>query len=247
MNKYYKEFIVKNSDAFNDGYMKVDKILGWMAEVSTYHSNALGLSVDEIRKNDYGWMLIKWELEIIKYPQVNDTINVSTWTSGFNKFYANREFEILDDSGILIAKASSLWVFLNISKRRPIRIPFEITKKYSVVEQKNFGHFTKIEIEGDLLIKSGEFKVVEDDLDENNHVNNIKYIEWLFLGLGEKQKEYRIRKLAINYKNELLLDNNLHTQVIQSKEENKLYHKIQSGEKINAEALTLWGKKETSL
>lgn len=246
MNKYYKEFTIADVDTDDEGFMKVDRILSYMAETSTWHTNALGLGIDEIRKNNYGWMLIKWELQIINYPKARDTVTIVTWTSGFDKFYAFREFEILDSSGILITKASSLWVFLDINKRRPIRIPSDIIQNYSTSQQKSFDDFSNIEIEGNLLYKSDEFKVVEDDLDENNHVNNIRYIEWLFLGLAEKEKEYRITRLAINYKKELLLGDCLFTEVIKSKQEDKLYHRISTSKKINALALSFWEKKKTS-
>lgn len=244
MNKYYKEFTVLYFDTDNDGFMKIERILAYMIETSTWHSDSFALGVDEIRKNNYGWMLISWELEVIKYPKVKDAVEIVTWTSGFKKFYARREFQMLDSSGNLIAKASSLWVFLDIYKRRPIRIPNYIIQKYSIIDQKNFNNFSKIKIEGDLLLKSHDFMVVENDLDENNHVNNIKYIEWLFLGLAEKQKEFKITKLAINYKKELLLGDSVHTEVIQAKQENKLYHRILTTEALNAVAISFWEKRD---
>lgn len=246
MNKYFKTFITNNCDTDEDGFLRVDRILAHMAETSTLHSNALGLSIDEIRKNHYGWMLINWELEIEEYPRLNDTINLVTWTSGFNKFYARREFLMLDLKANIIAKASSLWVFLDINKRKPIRIPTNITKKYSILEEKNFSEFSRIEIQGELTFNSDEFKVNLEDLDENNHVNNIKYIEWLFLGLSDMQKEYKIRKLAINYKKELLMNDCVHTQIVEGKDANILYHKILTEDNLNALACSFWKKKETS-
>lgn len=247
MNKYIKEFKIEDFDTDNERLIKVDKILSYMAETSTWHSNALGLGVDEIRKENYGWMLIKWELEIAEYPKVKDNVQIATWTSGFNKFYATREFQMLDSSESVIAKASSLWVFLDINRRRPIRIPGHIIQKYSICKSKNFNDFSNIEIEGNLLIKSNKFKVVENHLDENNHVNNIKYIEWLLLGLTDKLNKNKIKKLAINYKKELLIGDDVYTEVIQSKEENELYHRILTSKELNAIAITSWEKKETSI
>ncbi|MDY0235181.1 MAG: thioesterase [Gudongella sp.] len=246
MNKYFKKFTIPYFDTDNEELIKVDRILAYMAETSTWHSDTLGLSLDEIRKNNYGWMLIKWELEIEEYPKAKDNVSIGTWTSGFNKFYATREFQMIDSSENIVAKASSLWVFLDINKRRPIRITKDIIEKYSIIEQKNFDVFSNIEIEGDVFLKSDKFKVVENDLDENNHVNNIKYIEWLLLILAEKQKKYRIKKLAVNYKKELLIGDSVHTEVIHTKEENKLYHKVLTDEDTNAIAISLWEKKETS-
>ena len=243
MSKFTKDFIIPSTDTDYEGFIKVDKILANMALTSTLHSDALGLGVEEIRKNNYGWMLIKWELEILEYPKVDDTVKIVTWTSGFDKFYATREFEILDISGNISVKASSLWVFMDIIKRRPIRIPNDIAKKYSIIEQRNFTEFSNIEIDGDLLTKSQSFRVVENDLDENNHVNNIKYIEWLFLGLEEMQKDYIISNLAINYKKELLLGDCVHTETIQKHQVNILNHKILTSEGLNAVATSSWKKK----
>lgn len=243
MSKFIRDFTIGDIDTDNEGFIKVDKILGHMALTSTLHSNALGLGVEEIRKKNYGWMLIKWELEILEYPRANDALKIVTWTSGFDKFYATREFEILDISGNISVKASSLWVFMDIIKRRPIRIPDEIAKKYAIIEQRNFLEFSNIKVGGNLLNKSKTFRVVENDLDENNHVNNIKYIEWLFLGLEEIQKYYMITKLAINYKKELLLGEYVYTETIQKYQEKVLYHKILTSGGLNAFAISSWGKK----
>ncbi len=63
MNKYYNEFTVSYSDTDNEGLIKIDRIIAYMAEASSWHSESLGLGIDEIRENNYGWMLIKWEVE----------------------------------------------------------------------------------------------------------------------------------------------------------------------------------------
>lgn len=246
MNKYSKEFLIPYFDTDNEGLIKIERILAYMVETSTWHSESLGLGVEKIRKNNYGWMLIKWEIQIIKYPKVKDLVSIATWTSGFNKFYATREFEMSDSAGNIISKASSLWVFFDINKRRPIRIPSEITQKYLIFDRKSFNDFSNIESEGDLLLKSNDFWVVENHLDENNHVNNIKYIEWLFLGLSDRQNEYKVKRLAVNYKKELLIRDKVYTEVIQAKHENMLYHNILSSDELNAVAFSIWEKKETS-
>lgn len=246
MNKYYKEFTIPYFDTDSEKLIKMHKILTYMAETSLWHSDNVGLGIDDIRKEDYGWMLIKWELEIMKYPKAKDVVTIVTWTSGFERFYATRQFQMYNSKGEELAKASSLWVFLDINKRRPIRIPNYIIEKYSVTKQENFKEFSSIEVEGDLLFKSGEFIVAENDLDNNNHVNNIRYIEWLLIGLAERQNKYQIKRLAMNYKKELLLGDRVCTEIIETEHDNKLYHKVMTSEGLNAVAMTLWEKKETS-
>ncbi len=245
MDKYYKNLIVKEEDTYKDGFLRIDRMLANMAEISTLHSNALGLSLNQIRKNDYGWMLINWELEVLKYPKLGESVKLLTWTSAFNKFYANREFLILDLEGQVLVKASSLWAFLDIQKRRPLRIPKEIIEKYSLVDERNFTAFTSIQVEGEILKESEAFIVGHKDLDENMHVNNIRYIEWLLLGFSKMEETHEIKKLAIHYKKELLLNDRVKTQVVKSSLDNKFYHIISTNNKVNALMTSRWEKKKT--
>lgn len=149
-----------------------------MGETSSYHSDSLGVGVKELRMKNYGWMLNRWRVKIYRYPVVKEKIVVETWTSSFDKFYATREFKIYDVNNNEIGKATTLWIFLDINKKRPIRIPKEFNQIYNIVDERLLHDF--YDFSPDFPIeKTIDFHVRKSDIDYNNHVNNVKYLNWI--------------------------------------------------------------------
>ena len=245
MSKYWKEFTIPYYDTDREGYIKPENILAYMAETSNWHSDSLHVGFRELSKNGHAWMLLRWEAEILKYPRAKDRVRIGTWTSGFDRFYATREFVLTSQEGDLLARATTKWFFLDIDRRRPKRIPEEIQKSYSFVEEFNFPEFGAMkELEGDMK-ESGPFRVRRSDIDNNDHVNNIRYIEWIQEGLdGEVYQDMRIRRLGMVYKKEVLFGDSFMTGHMRDEENpNHMDHVISVDGEINAQAYTEWAEK----
>lgn len=249
MNKYKKDYTIYYFDSDKNGIAKPESLLTYMGETSSLHSDSLGVGIEELRKNDYGWVLNRWKVKFSKYPKVKDKITIETWTSGFDKFYATREFVIYDDNKEELARATTLWVFLNIVKKRPIRIPSEFNSKYNIINEKLFSDFYEFEKEtsvGDVLL---DFNVRKSDIDYNNHVNNIKYLNWMLEVVPDKVDEnYNLIELDIHYKKEIKLGQSIITSIDNGIiKENKIEFiqniKEKSESEANAFGRTLWIKR----
>ncbi len=178
-NTYKKDFEVR--------YYEIDKfqkatlltLLNFLEEAAICHSEAAGFGVSRLLEMGRGWVLNRWLLEIDDYPRLGDTVTVETWPSFIEKFYSIREFSVWDRSGRDIVKARSLWIFLDINKRRPVRIPSDFPEAYGFNDKKalerdfsDFEHVEKFDF-------SAGFNVRRSDIDTNNHVNNARYVEWM--------------------------------------------------------------------
>jgi acyl-ACP thioesterase len=245
MSKYWKDFTVPYYDTDREGYIKPEIILAYMAETSNWHSDSLGVGFGELTKHDQAWMLLRWEAEILKYPRSKDRVKVGTWTSGFDRFYATREFVLTGEGGQVLAKATTKWFFLDMVKRRPKRIPQDLQKSYSFVEDFNFPEFREMKELDGRTVESGPFKVRRSDIDNNDHVNNIRYIEWIQEGLGEEvHRTMRIQRLGIVYKKEVLFGDSFMTGHMRDEENpNHMDHVISVDGEINAQAYTEWAEK----
>lgn len=178
-------------------------ILNYLEETAGCHSESVGCGIDELKQLGVAWVLSRWNLVMDRYPLWNDKITIETWSSGVERFYATREFLLKDAKGDILGRASSLWVYLNMEKKRPLRVPAEIVELYGTnplkVMEDSFADF--IVPESFEYIR--EFIVRKSDIDTNLHVNNARYLEWLLESIpDEAYEQYRLHSLEIIYKKE---------------------------------------------
>ncbi|MGM0397064.1 MAG: acyl-[acyl-carrier-protein] thioesterase [Bacillota bacterium] len=244
MSKFWKKFTIPYYDTDSEGYIRPENILAYMAETSNWHSDYLHVGFEDLARNNQAWMLLRWEAQFNRYPKAKEEVSIGTWTSGFDRFYATREFVLTDKNGELLAKATTKWVFLDLEKRRPRRIPEEIQERYSFVEEFNFPRLTEMKQLSGEIVETGPIRVRKSDIDNNNHVNNIRYIEWMQEGLPEEiYNDMRIHRLGIVFKKEILLGDSFVTLWRKGEEEGHLDHLISVHGEQNAQGYTLWKEK----
>ena len=249
MRKYIKEFTVPYYDSDKNGTAYPASLLAYMEETSSFHSDDLGVGVDELRKKNYGWMLNRWNVSLHRYPKVREKIFVETLATGFDKFYATREFVIYDTDKSIIGQATTLWIFLDIVRKRPIRIPKEFYEAYNIVNENqppydfynfNFEFATETSI---------DFHVRKTDIDYNNHVNNVKYLNWMLEVIpDEVDNDYYLTEFDIQYKKEIKLGDLIESSISEgmTRDDKRIYlHKINTidSNDVNTYGRTVWKKR----
>lgn len=201
MDKYTKYFSVPYYDVNKEGYIEEINILKYFGETSSEETDKL-LEENEATEN-FGWMLYRWKVEINRYPEVKENVSVKTWVSKLDRFYAYREFSMTDTNGNIVAKASTVWICVDMKKKRPIRIPKDYSDQMNILGNPNFEEFSPFK--GELDIDSySDFKVRRSDIDYNQHVNNTKYLSWLLESIPEDiYNNYRLCEFEIIYKKEI--------------------------------------------
>jgi acyl-ACP thioesterase len=204
MKRFSKDFNIHYYEVDSSQYATIPSILNYLQDTAISHSASIGLGVSDLIANGACWVLSRWSLIIDKYPVINERISIETWPWRMERFYAWRDFLIKNSNGEVIAKASSLWIYIDIAKRRPIRIPSEYSRVYGLEEdmksiENPFSDFDASVISSDCL----DFNVRRSDIDTNNHVNNTRYIEWILEAVPDRiYDNYRIKSLEIIYKKE---------------------------------------------
>lgn len=241
---FIEEYKVPYYDSNIRGYASPESLLAYMGELATLHSDHVGLDIGNLRKNNYGWMLHRWKVKINDYPLARDLIRIKTWASDFRKFYANREFKILDKDNRELVRASSVWIFLDMIRKRPIRVNDNIIELYGIESGQIFEDFYDFNLEFDS--KEGlEFRVRKSDIDYNNHVNNVKYFQWMLEVLPKYIDEgYILKEFEILYKKEVGFGSLIKSSY--SKKENNdqliVLHKVEEQGQIRAYGRTIWKK-----
>lgn len=224
----------------------ITSIVDFLGDVATKQSEELGVGIDYLKENNLAWVLYKWNITMYKYPSYGDKIMVKTCPCSMRKFYAYRQFEILNSKGETLGKADSIWFLINTIKRRPIRVSEDLYKFYgldsndeSVLEIENIEKPSNITSE-----KS--FNVRYSDIDTNNHVNNANYIAWTLETVPlEVVLNYTLKNIKVTYEKETTYGETIRvfTELINEGDTITCLHKIIDKEEKELTLLkTIWEK-----
>jgi len=189
------------------GKASVVNICNWLQETATSHANSIGFGTSDLRKQGYFWAIYRWAIIIDKYPRIFDTIQVKTWVSSQKGPFTEREYHIEDDSGETLVRASSLWFAVDSKLRKPVPIS-RIVKKLPMIQgYKSYpGMPEKVNVEQNLQIIEN-VRIRSYDFDKNNHVNNIRYLDWMLKSLPDKHiKYYELNSFSVNFVDEATID-----------------------------------------
>lgn len=169
---------VRFSEVNKQKNLTLAALTDYLQDTCTFQSEGLGAGMDILRERNEAWILSSWEIIVKKMPKVCEEISVGTFPCSFKGFYGHRNFYVTNAQEEEIARANSLWVYINFGTKKPVRIPKEIASMYDEVIQEPLEFDwsdRKIKVEGE-----GEaghpVAVQEFFIDTNEHMNNGKYI-----------------------------------------------------------------------
>ena len=207
--KVYKEnFKVHTYEVDIHNRLTIQALAQFLQEAASNHAALLGLGVEYLLKNNRTWVLSRLAVEIEDLISLGEVITIKTWPADTEKLFFIRDFEIKNSSGKIIGTATSYWVFIDTEKGRPVHpSKNEVTFDYKDIQRGFKRPLTKLPpLENSLPSKS--FHVRYSDLDLNNHVNNIKYIEWGMEGIDPDYRKAHIPfSLEINFLSEAKYSN----------------------------------------
>lgn len=183
-------------------------LLGMLQDVAGEHAVKLGFGYDDLIAKGFFWVLVRQKLRMNTWPKWNDVVKIKSWTIPVFGIYAIREYEIFVNNH-KIGDCSTTWMILDSETRRPKRI--ENTENLFKPKKDSTLEFSaeKINLPNEIeLVKTFEVRI--SDLDINNHVNNIKYTQWILDSIPfDYHKLYMIKEYEINFSGETFLDDKI--------------------------------------
>lgn len=171
-------FRIRSYEMDAGGRASVQTICNYLQEIAGAHAAELGVSVQKLFEQNLTWVLSRLHLQIDKYPRWGDQITVKTWPSGAMGLYATREFILTDEKQNQIGRATTSWMVLDLIRKRPIGIPDQIDRNLIADKTRAIDDsFDRLPVP-DRIDNEKAFNVRRSDLDINQHVNNVNYIEW---------------------------------------------------------------------
>ena len=192
------QFHIINSDADCFGRLKPSMLLSYCQEVAGKHCMELGTDHDSMVAKNMFWAIIRQKVQINRLPRIGETITLETWPMPTARTYYPRATVGYDAEGNELFKVLGLWVIMDLNSRAMI-----LPKKSGVIVE-GVIRGDELSIPGGLTPKDLDGhacrRVLFGDLDQNGHMNNTRYLEWIYDLLDSTfHREHTPKELNICY------------------------------------------------
>lgn len=182
--------------------LRLSVLMRWLQEISIAHTEALGAGRAKTLDKGALWVVCRVRLEIENLPCYDETVTLSSWAGDTMRVLFPRYYEMTDESGTPLVRASAVWLLMDAKKRKMV-----FPENYDVVVP---GIRTGREIPLSFGVSLGEqektkrFKVAYSQVDINGHMNNAKYLDCMEDVLGKDFLDtHMLKTLEIEFKSEI--------------------------------------------
>lgn len=241
--KHSEPFEVRSHEVDSTGTVSLPRIADYFQEAAGKNARDLNFDISDLQEKGNTWVLFRLHIKMDSFPERWQKITVNTWPSSGDGVRAFRDYELVDKSGKQLGLGVSQWMVLNMKCRRPVRMPKEITEMGLNVENHvlpvDKDPFKKISDSDSVIIST--HKAGRYDMDMNNHVNNVKYIEWMTGFLPERiTKKRRCCEIKIQFHRETQQGRKIKVKSMPLDGKSILHNIINQDDQLLAEGVSLW-------
>lgn len=172
MVEYRKDVRTTNDDFNGDGQIKLSSILYFFQEAATEHADIIGIGSDALMKDNIVWILAKMKLRISGEILPDQDYYVMTYPRAQKSRFCPRDYYMYDSDGQLVVTGSAIWSLMDWTTRKIVKMDLNFGENLREDEAFPDG-FEKIRIKGTEAV--GEYVVMPEDIDSNEHTNNCVY------------------------------------------------------------------------
>ena len=234
---YEEKFKIGLKDVWAKDEVSNIAILEYLENIAAYHSDSVGIGVNTTEKTHLNWLLLDWELEVLKRPRYGQVLDIHTWSRGIEKFYAFRDFEVYDEKNNLCAIATSKWLLVDRKTGKIARVEPEIADRYQSETEKAVFKDKKIEKikEPKEYISEMTYTTRRRDIDVIGHMHNLYYLYLAYEALPEEEYNKRpFNHVRIQYKNQIKLGEIAKCKYAKENEENIVVIKSEDDKILHA-------------
>ena len=220
---YKEKFKIGLKDVWAKDEVSNIGILEYLEDIAAYHSDSVGIGINTTEDTHLNWLLLDWEVEVLKRPKYGQVLDIHTWSRGIEKFYAYRDFEIYDEENNLCVIATSKWLLVDSNTEKIARVPQDIADRYQSEVGKYVFKDKKIERikEPSKYLCEIPYTARRRDIDVIGHMHNLYYLYLAYEALPEEEYSKRpFNHIRIQYKNQIKLGETVICKYAKEKEEN---------------------------
>ena len=221
-----------------NGHIKLPDVILLSLQVSGMQSIELGVSdKDMLEQYNLVWIITDYDIDVTRLPRFAEEITIETESLTYNRLFCYRRFTIFDEAGEAIIQMMATFVLMDRDSRKVHAVEPEIVAPYQSEFSKKLLRGPKYPAMENPVSK--DYHVRFYDLDMNGHVNNSKYLDWIFEVMGADFLTQHIpQKINLKYVKEVrpggMIASSYDLEGLQST------HQISSDGEVNAQAIITW-------
>ena len=108
--------------------------VAWMQDVAIEHSAAVGWPMDRYLAVGAGWVVRSHFVEYLRPVFAGERLAIHTWLPEFSHRATPRRYLFVrEDDTLLVARAETRWVFIDLASGRRRALPDELIAAFEVV------------------------------------------------------------------------------------------------------------------
>ena len=200
---YSLEKEVTSNDVDFNLDLKLSSLFFYFQEVSSIHSEILGVGKKETIDKNLHWVITRFNVEVDKLPRYGERVKIKTYPGSNNGLFFYRHYQITDMKDNVLVRANSVWLVIDARTHQMKKNPFgEISFPIYAMEDELPNPSKVVGDANNFLYKR---KVRYSDIDLNSHLNNTRYIELIQDSFDlDFYSRNKIQKVSINYNQEFV-------------------------------------------
>lgn len=236
--RYQENAKIKLTQCDETGYIKPSAVIDIMMDVSNNQLHAKDAGIEDLYKQNLGWVVTQYHFDYIKTPKGGQNVIVSTEAMGYNRFFEYRNYYIQDEAGNYLIKVSSQWVIIDLKQRKIVSPDPKMMKRFGSPLLTKMPKFVRLKPLEKYDFQR-QYRVQYEDLDTNCHMTNAHYLNWLMDILDRGfLNQHQIQSIDLKFDHEIIYGQK--PKVSLKKDGNISYHKISVDDKTVAVAKINW-------
>ena len=199
------DYLIHSYEIDMDSRLSIVSAINFFQESAWRNAESLGVGYSDLAAKNRFWVLSRLFVEMYRYPLWGESIKLETWPKGMENMFALRDFRFkTGDGSELLGAGISAWLVIDATTQRMLRaeqicdeIPYY---PHHVLEHK----LGKIALAANMTSQT-RITAGYTDVDVNNHVNNVSYLNWAVNYLPLECDKLTIRSAELNFLSEARL------------------------------------------
>ncbi len=211
---FSQSFFLSAGETNAESELSLPLLMSKIIDIATAHANSLGIGNPAMEHLGCGWVLSRVAVEMQSYPRVNESYTLTTWVESWNRHFSVRNFSIINQEGVTVGYATSVWMVLNTTTRENfglahLRLPEEMICGEKIPIRPVGKHLNIIDAapgaetpKGTLLSTEAPFEYTfrYTDLDFYRHVNTVRYVSMLLNRFSLNDMDtHVVRRLELSF------------------------------------------------
>jgi len=184
-----KEFtlstVVSYWDVDREQRLTLGGVFKLLQEAAIKHADQFGLGTPGLAARGETWVLNRMAVALSRYPRYEEAVKVVTWSAGIRGFRGYRDLRIYCGEELVVS-ASSLWVYVKLATKLPVRVPPELAADFPVGQAEVFrSDLDQLRFTPPASgVAEQRVSLRYSDFDGNGHMNNTAYLDCLQTALA---------------------------------------------------------------